>query len=61
MPSQRNESGCVSGNTPLPMIVVVTGMCVASANFSNSALAFAGDDAAAAIKHRALGLFDQAR
>ena len=39
MPSQRIESGCVSGNPPMPMSVVVTGICVASANFLSSAAA----------------------
>ena len=39
MPSQRRESGCVSGNPPMPMRVVVTGMFNASANFFNTAAA----------------------
>ena len=39
MPSQRIESGCVSGNPPMPIKVVVTGIWVASANFFNSAAA----------------------
>ena len=42
------------------MIVVVTGICVASANCRKFLARVAGDDAAADIKHRAFGLLDQA-
>ncbi len=41
-------------------MVVVTGMPVASTNWRNSPAASAVDDAAAAVKHRALGFFDEA-
>ena len=59
MPSQRSESGCVSGNAPQPMIVVVTGICVASANLRNSSLALPLMMPPPQYKHRALGFLDQ--
>ena len=49
-PASATTADAFPGNAPQPMIVVVTGICVASANLRNSSLAFAGDDAAAARK-----------
>ena len=41
MPSQRSDSSCVSGNAPTPMMVVVTGMPVASTSRRSASLASA--------------------
>ena len=54
-----SDKGWSPGNPPSPVRVVVTGMPVLATNSANSACGAGGDDAAAGVDHRPLGLPDQ--